>query len=726
MRLRTRLFMLVTGTVIPLAVLAVVLGALFVEHEVEIIRTSALDRTRAVMSAVDAELRGHVALLRALAADDDLRAGKLSAFRQSMARLLPSQPSWENVILSAPDGRQLVSAIVPDGEATPRDADPESVAKAVETQEPAVGRVARRERVGQYGIAVRYPIVENGRVTYVLSAIIDPVQFERLILAQDLSDGWVSGLVDQTAHFVARVPHRSNAESASPAFRAAIANQPDGWYRGLSVEGKDFFTAFRTSRMSGWTIGLGVPAGLIFNSATRAAWLLALGTIATIAVAFGIAFWMSRRITDPIARLAAEARALGREPIAGEGPEIPPIEELADVARALRDARSAIADRETLLQREQSALREADRSKDEFLAMLGHELRNPLSAISASSHVLRAAPAGSDIDQRARTVIERQTRQMARLVDDLLDISRLTMGKVTLSRDTFDLGELARNLVQTWVESGRVTRGQVTLDTQPAWIEADRSRIEQVLANLLDNANKFGPAGNPIHITVRREDHDAIFTIRDEGEGIAPELLGDVFKLFVQAPQGPDREGGGLGLGLALVRRLLDMHGGSVSVASPGLGKGATFTVRLPAAPVQSGDPSKPRFWRGARRSLRVLTIEDNADSRDMTRTMLELSGHEVRAAADGAQGLEEAARWRPDVVLLDIGLPGMDGYEIAKRIKANPALARTRIIALTGYGLAEDAKRAFAAGFDLHLTKPVDPEVLEEALAASSQPQAS
>ncbi|HXF77511.1 MAG TPA: ATP-binding protein, partial [Usitatibacter sp.] len=294
--------------------------------------------------------------------------------------------------------------------------------------------------------------------------------------------------------------------------------------------------------------------------------------------------------------------------------------------------------------------------------------------------------------------------------------SRLSTGKVRLHPEAFDVEQLVRRLVQTWEQSRRIEAGRVSVLTEEVWVRADRARIEQVFANLLDNATKFTPADRVIAVEVRRDMGDAVLEVRDQGAGIAPEMLGEVFKLFVQGPQGPDRTRGGLGLGLAVVRRLVELHGGSVRAASAGPNLGSTFTVRLPAVePVSSAsEPQAP----AAAGHLRILVIEDNDDAREMLRTMLELHGHEVRAAATGVEGINEARRWRPDVVLLDVGLPDLDGYEVARRLRAEGSLAQAKLVAITGYGQSEDEQRAYRSGIDVHVTKPVEPQALLRILA--------
>jgi PAS domain S-box-containing protein len=357
----------------------------------------------------------------------------------------------------------------------------------------------------------------------------------------------------------------------------------------------------------------------------------------------------------------------------------------------------------------------ANRTKDEFLAMLGHELRNPLGAISSAAHVLARTAGSNNATTRASEIIGRQVQHLARIVDDLLDVSRVVAGKVVLRLQTVDLGEIARRIV---AQHGGPAGGRhnITAETTAVWVSADPTRLEQVLTNLLANAVKYTPAGGEITVGARREGNWAVLSVRDTGVGIRPELLPRVFDLFVQADRSLERTGGGLGIGLTLVRQLVELHGGTVDAASAGPGRGSTFTVRLPAvaAPPETTAVTGPAV---AGLAQRVLVIEDNDDAREMMRNLLRLLGHEVHEACDGASGVEQARRVRPDAALIDIGLPGIDGYEVARRIRAD--LPGARLVAVTGYGQPEDRERALAAGFDEHLVKPLDPEQLHRLLAA-------
>jgi PAS domain S-box-containing protein len=370
----------------------------------------------------------------------------------------------------------------------------------------------------------------------------------------------------------------------------------------------------------------------------------------------------------------------------------------------------------------EESLRAANQAKDEFLAMLGHELRNPLGTLTNAVAVLERLP-GDDTMRHVVAIIGRQTGHLARLVDDLLDVARVTSGKIELQRAPVELQALARRCLDALAQAGRTERHTVVLEGGPVHVDGDAARLEQVLNNLVDNALKYTPSSGRVTITTERTDETALLRVRDTGQGIRTDLLAHVFDLFVQEPQSLARSRGGLGLGLALVKRLVELHGGSVAVWSAGPGQGSEFTVRLPAmaAPVAgtAGSGAGPRS--APARARRVLIVEDSPDALQSLRLLLELAGHEVEACADGLTGLARLSTFRPDVALIDLGLPGMDGYAVAREARERPETHAIRLVAVTGYGQAEDRRRALAAGFDLHVTKPVDASMLDEMLGPAT-----
>ena len=391
------------------------------------------------------------------------------------------------------------------------------------------------------------------------------------------------------------------------------------------------------------------------------------------------------------------------------------------IARDVSSQVQAEAERAMLFAREQAARQEAEsanRTKDEFLAMLGHELRNPLGAISNAVHVLERLGEPGDAMAGARGILARQTLHLSRLMDDLLDIGRVMSAKIVLDRKPTDLYEVAESAVGTLRESGKLERHVVTLEGAPAWIDADATRIDQIVINVVTNALKFTPAGGSIKVQVTWTAGTAELRVEDDGVGIDPDLLSRVFDLFFQGRPPVERLQGGLGIGLTLVKRIAELHGGSVAAHSHGQGTGTAVIVRLPAIAPPMREPEPRALPEGAAR--RVLIVEDNDDARETLRTLLELWHHTVSEAADGPSGIEAALLFQPDVAIIDVGLPGLDGYAVARYLRASGGSKRTRLVALTGYGSPKDALRAREAGFDAHLVKPVDPDRLAQILAAN------
>ncbi len=374
----------------------------------------------------------------------------------------------------------------------------------------------------------------------------------------------------------------------------------------------------------------------------------------------------------------------------------------------------------------EGSLREANRQKDEFLAMLGHELRNPLAAVRSATELLHHTETEDDQVRRVRAVLQRQTAHMAKLLDGLLDVSRIVRGKIELEREPLDLATIARDVAKDYAAAfeGRPVRLDLELPAAPVWVDGDRIRLTQVLDNLLSNAAKYCRAG-VISISVQPQSSEVALRVRDTGQGIEPELLPFIFDTFRQASQNMDRSSGGLGLGLPLVRGLVGLHGGSVSAASAGDGQGAEFVVRLPRAKY---GPVIPESARPPEGHDRILIVEDNEDAAELLRELLELRGHATQVASNGQDALRQLETFVPDVILCDLGLPGMTGLEVALAVRGDSRFARVWLVALTGYGRPEDKARCEQAGFDAHITKPVSLSAIEHTLSqrspgASSRP---
>ena len=359
---------------------------------------------------------------------------------------------------------------------------------------------------------------------------------------------------------------------------------------------------------------------------------------------------------------------------------------------------------------------DANRAKDEFLATLSHELRNPLGAIANAVAALERRGGGEEGATRLHQIIHRQTHHLTRLVDDLLDVARATAGKVALNRQPLDLSEVAGGCVRSLRASGRTRRHRMMFRAESVIVNADSTRLAQVITNMLDNAVKFTPSGGTVDVDVLREGQEAVLRVSDTGVGIAPEMLSRVFELFAQAEQPVGRSVGGLGIGLALSRRLVEMHGGSIAATSEGHGRGAQFTVRLPVE--LAGSPSPAPAALNPDRSRSILIVEDNDDARESLRLLLESLGHRVIEAGDGRRALALALNHQPEVVLIDLGLPGLDGYEVARALRSSATGKTAALIAVTGYGQAEDRRRSKEAGFDAHLVKPVSQSLLASLIA--------
>jgi CheY-like chemotaxis protein len=373
----------------------------------------------------------------------------------------------------------------------------------------------------------------------------------------------------------------------------------------------------------------------------------------------------------------------------------------------------------------EEALKDVNHQKDEFLAMLAHELRNPLAPIRNAAQVLRAHSTGVPELEWARTVIERQTRHLVRLVDDLLDVSRMVRGKIVLKKASVEIAELVQHAVDTSQPLIRARRHRLLVNLPPGslTLEGDLTRLAQVLANLLNNAAKYTEEGGQIWLDVWVEGSEVVLRVRDTGPGISRKLLPHVFDLFTQAERTLDRAQGGLGIGLTLVKLLVEMHGGSVEARNADTGTGAEFIVRLPAntviPPRQSAEQAHSGADSGtnAERALKVLVVDDNVDAADSIALLLTIDGFNAQSVHGAVAALDTVNSFKPDVVLLDIGLPVMDGYEVARRLRSSIPIAQMRIVALSGYGQQADRERAARAGFDDYLVKPVEPTVLSQFL---------
>ena len=722
MRLRSHLIVLVGAAVLPLLLFAVVIVRQDLAERREIMDRGMQDTVRALSLGVDGEVKTSLAVLQTLAGSPFLDRGDLGHFHEICARTMRARPD-AYVVLFDPSGKVLLNSSRSYGAALPNPltatrpagADPrypevplgggDPVKNVLESGASVVSDLFISLVTHGPRISLDVPVVRAGELRYVLEMSIDAAEFTRVLQAQRPPADSVLSLVDRRGILIART--RDAPGRVGKRVGAEFAQQMSGSDVGSGIshttKGMPIYRAHARSPLSGWTTSLGVPRTVALAPLSNTLALLAGGAAIAIVLGLAAALVIGRRISSPISALARAAGKLAR----GEEAKlnVAALRELDELHRALAAAGASA--------RQVDEVQAASRAKDEFLAMLSHELRNPLAALTAAAHVLKIADPASDEAAKAAAVVERQTRHMSRLISDLLDISRITHGKFALDRERFDLGEAVTRLVNVWRVWGRFERHNVALHTKPVWIDADRARIDQIIANLLDNALKFTPTGKTVHVTVEPGQGAALLRVADEGVGLAPEARQRIFELFVQ--EGPAADGG-LGIGLALVKRLAEIHGGSASVESAGPGKGAMFTVQLPTVPAPAAAQLPATVHRGAGRT--VLIVEDNDDARHMLVAALALDGHQVHAAPDGESGLALAEHSPPDVALIDIRLPGIDGYEVARRLRATHERHRIALIALTGFGQSEDRRRAFDAGFDAHLVKPVNADRLKRVMA--------
>ena len=853
MKIQSHLFVLALGAIAPLVAVLIVGGVVMWKAEREALERETIGRTRSVMSAIDTELRSSITALRALAASKNLEAGDIRAFHDEAQRVLATQPQWRNIGLATVQRQQVMDAILPHGTAAPFGGD-EAFDQVINTRAPAISSLFPGTAVPGLSVRVRVPVIVRGEMRYVLSVPIEPESFAALLREQRLPEGWAIGLADRNKRFIARLPAVPTGTSVSRDFASAIDRAPEGWFPGITLEGTDTFTPYVTSQLSGWVLGIAMPAQVIQAGASRATVVVSLGALVALAIALALAWLIAQRIAGPIASLA-NATDDGLE---SKLPPVPSIEEIARLHRALREAARAVGERQRRLEKEQAVLLEQsnllgqrteeaetlmqvmpiavfktedrecsvvtanpagyrflnlpagddtskaaaafrwpahlrvlregqelapsqlpmpqaiaegreqqgeelefrfadesvkfgfvyalplfdargqargavcailditerkqdDRRKDEFLATLAHELRNPLAPAMNALHLLASAPRDAAVNASAREILERQLRQMRRLIDDLMDVSRITQGKLVLRRERTELKAVVDDAIDASrpLLEAKGHRLDVDIPQTAVCIDGDPARLTQMLSNLLGNACKFTPSGGSIRLHAHCAGPDLTITVTDNGVGIAPELLPQVFELFTQGDRSLERSTDGLGIGLSLVERLAHMHGGSVEAHSDGIGKGAEFTVRLPiivdsaAAPTSVGPDAKEEAM-----TLRILVVDDSRDAAESLAMLLKLNGHTVDIANDGLLALQSAERLHPDLILMDIGMPKLNGYDAARRIRAAPWGSGITLVAISGWGQESDRAKSRAAGFDVHLVKPVELSALEQILA--------
>jgi signal transduction histidine kinase len=709
--LRWHLVQVLLIGILPLGAFAGVLLFLLWQEQDEQRRIVQMETARLLAAAMDNALDSTVQRLGILARYLAEHPHDEREAYEAAQTALRGSPDWENVLAFRADGHGLFRTDQPFGARIPAMKLGDHSAAALAQNRPMVSPLFANG-AGTPVVGVAHPVATEGKVTHVLIAKLRLHWFDELLARHALPDGGIAGIFDERMKFVAR-SHDGDARRGSdpaPELHRDMLRTVEGLGRYPSLDGTQVYTSWTRSR-HGWWIAVALPAAPIDGALWRTIW--ALGGLLALVVLAGAAFaaLKGRRISASLKQLEERAHALGLDRPARPAPASP-VTEIDESLRALEEAAGLLgktrAERNLLLVAEQKArgaAEAANRAKDEFLAMLGHELRNPLAAVSNAAAVLRSPRCTPQQLELASSVIARQSGHLKRLIDDLLDVGRVVSGKIRLAREPLDLQASVRNVMDTLQHAGSLAPHRVQADLSPAWIEGDATRVEQIVNNLLVNAAAHTPEGRTIRVSLARRDGHAVIEVADEGHGIALEEQERIFDAFYQGEESRRRGAGGLGIGLTLVKRLAELHGGQVRVRSDGPGRGAVFAVSIPAI---DAPPAPQEAAAAASAPCTVLVVEDNEDERESLRLALELCGHRVLQAPDAPSALAALQRERPAVALIDIGLPGMDGYDLARAIRARHD-AGIRLFALTGYGSPADARRALEAGFARHLTKPVE-----------------
>jgi signal transduction histidine kinase len=728
MKIRVYLALMVAAILVPVILFSTISLNMLLKSEREAALKGVRETARISLVSIDRELTNSQSAVRMLGTSAYLASGDLRGFHKQARFSDKANATWTALLDES--GQMLVNTAAPYGTPMPPPAAAARVAQVLEAGVPQISNLIRGAYTQELLVVVDVPVTTEAGKRYVISQGFRIEHFNRVLNQVNAPPGWLAGVFDRNGITIARNGPLAGEQQSETRedLREAIRSKTVGVIRGASNGDVRLYTVLERSALSGWTVAVGVAESEIESTARGALLVSALGLLACIGCAALAAVFFARRLSHSIRMAAQSAHALqgGETPGASTVSGVVEVDEVqaaivaaaAVVASERKSRLLAEAEREKLFASEHAArtiAEQQNRAKDEFLAMLGHELRNPLAAIVNATSVMALKSMPAAATDRAREIIERQSGHLTRIVDDLLDVGRVHSGKILLERQKLRLDQLVRGCLATLASTGRTSMHVMSAALEPAWIDADPTRFEQIITNLLDNAIKYTPAGGSIAVSVRLEGEDVVLEVSDSGVGISSELMPYVFELFVQGQRALDRAQGGLGVGLALVKRLAAMHGARVAVRSAGPGRGSNFELRVQRAGEPEASVDTAPQLTSSRHS--VLLIEDNDDGREMMAMMLGAQDYRVTSAVDGYEGLRLAGESVPDVALIDIGLPGIDGYEVARRMRADPATREVRLIALTGYGQEADQRRALEAGFDAHLVKPVDLERLMELL---------
>lgn len=753
MQVRPLLLLVCASILAPVFLAAVVAVEKVREGERQAAIRGLRETVRATSLLVDGEIQRSMGVLSALGDSAHLKGGDLPGFYKEAARLNRMPDVW--TLLLDGHGRQVLNTIVPYGTPPPPPVAQERVRQVLNTQQPLVTDLIVGPVTKKLLTTLYMPAASDGNNRYVVAQAFSVDHWKKVtLLPQGRSDLTIA-VIDRQGRFIAR-SKKSNellGKQARPELVAAAAASDEGLIRHKTLEGTDSYDAFVHSKLTGWTIAVAAPVDSIEASATQAVLWLVAGVGTALALAAGAAVFFGRQFAEAIDTATLAARSL-RD---GVTPVVPRtlLQEVNTLNESLVHAghvlatekasrESLEAERTQLLANETAARERAqaeNAAKDKFLALLGHELRNPLAAINGATEVLIRRASDPAVLERYLGMIKRQSRHLIHIVNDLLDVSRMLSGKIALDTRPLNLADSVRSCVDAMRTSSSATSGasgttgvtercRIELHAGDVWIHGDPTRVEQILNNLLSNALKFSTPDGLIDVKVYASgEQEAVIVLTDSGAGISPELLPHIFEPFVQGPALAGQVHSGLGIGLALVKQLVELHHGSIHASSAGAGLGCTFLMRFPrieppSSPVPHAQvlPQAHVQAPSAASGRRVLLVEDNPDAMQSTTEMLALLGYQVTQARDGDEALAAIAASLPDVVLMDIGLPGRSGHQVAAEVRAMPHAARLPLIALTGYGHEGRGLGQAPAGFDAVLIKPVEPATLTQALEAAMQ----
>lgn len=736
LRLRTLLALLVLTTLIPLGLFAGLLIGRFGHQQRAIVERQNVETARAISVAIDQEVESGRSALQVLAMLDIFDTLEPAWLNRLALRLIPGQPGWYAMVLAAPSGHILFDTTARTGEVAHL-GEREWIHAVVTTRRSAVSNLFHDSEAGGYFYMIAVPVMSDGAVKFVLAAKVRSSSLSEILRRQGAPPGGVVTLIDRTPRIMARSRGEAQFVGKAPSenFRLASARMTEGIFQGRLLEGVPAYSSLSRSPVTGWTVGIGMPAESIAGPIRRSIWELALVGVALLGAGIISALILGRALVGALTSASSAARGLARgEAIEAHHSRIFEAEELSHgllEAAAILNVR--LLERDQALLAADAARREAEalnRSKDEFVATMSHELRTPLNAIYGWVRLLRSGKLDAGRHEHALEVIERNTRAQTQLIEDLLDMSRIVTGKLRLEMRRVDLATALQSAVEGLRPTAVAKEIEIALDlrTGVGPINGDPDRLRQIVWNLLTNSLKFTGKGGRIEVSLDAEGSDAVVRVTDNGSGIAPDLLPYIFERFRQGSSSPARTHGGLGIGLALVRHLVEMHGGTVVAASDGDGHGASFTIRLPmlsqraSSGMESAESSSGRDHTDAMLldRVQVLVLEDDPDARDLISTTLRHAGALVTAVASMPEALEFLTTNVPQVVVSDIAMPNGTGHDFVRHLRSMPHLAKVPAIALTAYARSEDRVRSLEAGFDSHIGKPVDPPMLVRAVAAA------